>query len=295
LKLRALAAVALCGAALLWAALLWRGAAESDPTLQAQAASQVAALAPAVPRADPAAAAAASAARTPEAFEQWMTRHSSLRGVSLDGAWDVDVQGRLRPTLALRRRFDQLLSLVGETGVDEIGAFVAHDVRETFGADAAARMLALWQSYVALQQHAWRQRVDMRERSNWGPALAERQQVRRQLLGDDVARAFFGDDDAQLIALLNTPPLATPVARTSIVESTKLEPAAAERLRLEEAAWADWERRLADARRELAALQARAELSSLQREQAMTRYVEQHFDVSERVRVRALLQFDSRG
>lgn len=225
-------------------------------------------------------------------FEHWLAEESSLRGVSLDGAWDLDVEGRLHPTLALRRRFDQLLSLVGEASVGEITAFITHDVQSFAGAPAAQQVVDLWRRYVELQQQPYRTAADMHDRNTWAPALAERRQARQRWLGDEVATAFFAEDDALLQALLAASSTSSSETFSSI-DRAALSPAAAEHLRKEEAAWADWERRLAQARREHGALQDHAELSALQRDQAMQQYMAHRFDAGERRRVRALLQMAS--
>jgi hypothetical protein len=169
------------GIALLLAACWWwRGSDDAVLPAQLQASSSRASASNALDVLS-AAAPVASVRRTPEAFEQWLTRHSSLRGVSLDGAWDVDRAGRLQPTLALRRRFDQLLSLVGETSLDQITAFVAHDVQETFGATAAAQVIDLWLRYLALQQHAFRTRADMNDRNTCSAARSRRPSMRMRM------------------------------------------------------------------------------------------------------------------
>ena len=222
-----------------------------------------------------------------------MSEDSSRRGADLDGAWDLDRDGRLVPTIALRRRFDQLLSLAGEASLEEMRAFVAHDVRELAGADASLQVLAVWDRYVELQRVSFQQVADMRDKNTWGAALAERQRVRQRLLGLEVAKAFFGEDEARLQGLLRASAPA-PDAQ-ELVDKQALSPAAAERLRQEEQAWADWERRLANARREHAALEARAELSAPQRAEWMERHIAQHFAPAEAVRVRALLQLPLGG
>jgi lipase chaperone LimK len=56
-----------------------------------------------------------------------------------------------------------------------------------------------------------------------------------------------------------------------------------------QAEWQAWERRLADARAELARLQAAPELSATQRHAAAERLVAERFQGSEAVRARALL------
>jgi lipase chaperone LimK len=279
------------GGALILAAWLWSGIDDPDPS-RAQALAPAAAQpqAPVHPALASLSAAApsASAPRSPEDFEHWLEEKSSLRGVSLDGAWDIDSEGRLKPTMALRRRFDQLLTLVGEATLDEIAAYVDHDVTALAGPAAAQQVLDVWRRYVELQKHAFNLQVDMRDRNTWAPAQAERQDVRRRLLGEPVARAFYAEEDTMLQAVLAAPPAAT-VSFQSIDKST-LPPDAAERLRQEEVAWADWERRLADAKREQAALQSHEEMSQAQRDEALNRYVAQRFKADELVRVRALLQ-----
>lgn len=281
---------AVVGGALILAAWLWSGLDDSDlarpQALARDASKPQAEVHPALASLS-AAAPSASAPRRPEDFEHWLESESSLRGVSLDGAWDVDSEGRLQPTMALRRRFDQLLSLVGEATVDEITAFVSHDVTALAGPSAAQQVVDLWKHYIELQQHAFTAQVDMRDRGTWATALAERQQVRRRLLGEAVAKAFYADEDAALQAMLAAP--AGPSNFQSI-DKASLSPQAAQRLQQEEAAWADWERRLADAKREQAELQARAEMSPEQRNEALMRYVGQRFSASEIVRVKALLQ-----
>lgn len=281
---------ALVGGALLLAAWIWRDLDDPHLARPAPPAAEKPPLAP--PAVDALAAlnlAAPASPRSPEGFARWMSEESSLRGADLDGAWDLDREGRLVPTLALRRRFDQLLSLAGEAKLEELRAFIAHDVRELAGADASLQVLAVWDRYVALQRVAFQQVADMRDRSTWSAALAERQRVRQRLLGMEVARAFYGDEEAQLEALLRAP--ASPAkAGQDLIDKRELSPAAAENLRREEQAWADWERRLGEARREHAALEARGELSSLQRVQLMERHIALHFAPPEAVRVRALLQ-----
>ncbi|HJV63944.1 MAG TPA: lipase secretion chaperone [Albitalea sp.] len=284
-------------AGLLLAAWLWSGRDDPDPARPASLAA-----APA-PRSAPlrvvdaalSAASAASAARDPVAFGRWLTEHSSLRDTVLDGAWDVDSHGQLHPSIALRRRFDQLLSLVGEAGIDEITAFIRHDVGELAGPAAADRVLDLWQRYLGLQQQSFRAQVDLHDRRTWAAALAERQQARRQWLGPEVAAAFFADDEAQLQALMQGSPVVGAVPIGSAIDRNALSPQARQRLQKQEAAWADWERRLADARREWASLQSRTELSEMQRAQAMEQAIAGRFDATELVRVRALLHLPPSG
>jgi len=223
-------------------------------------------------------------------FARWMSEESSLRGIELDGSWDVDGQGRLEPTLALRRRFDQLLTLAGEATLDEIGAFIERDVLELVGAEGAAAVLDAWRRYVELQRHAFRTPVQGFDRQALAAALAERQQVRRRILGPALAQAFYAEDEAQLQALLQSPAAPATEPHATQIDRSRLDAAALARLQAEEAAWADWQRRFEAARREIESLQAAPELSPPQRDEAIARLIGQRFDAREAVRVRALLQ-----
>lgn len=228
-------------------------------------------------------------AADPQRFERWLNERSSLRGTDLDGSWDIDGQGRLVPTIGLRRRFDQLLTLSGETPLGEITAFIERDVRELVGAAGAAAVLDAWDRYLELQRYPWRTPVKLGDNASLAASLAERQQVRRRILGVEIAHAFYAEDDVRLQALLASPEAPPPAVQTTRIDRSQLGPAALARLRAEEAAWADWQQRLEAARREVASLQAAPELSPLQRDQAIARLIAQRFDVQEAVRVRALL------
>jgi lipase chaperone LimK len=282
------------GGVLAWAGVLalaagWRfGMVPAAPQAQGAVAAAPVATAAARPALRHPVPDAAATPGDPARFARWLNEQSSLRGTDLDGSWDVDGQGRFQPTLALRRRFDQLLTLAGETPVEQITTFIEHDVRELAGGYAAGAVLDAWQRYLELQRHAWRSAAQPGDRSSLAAALAERQQGRLRILGPELAHAFFAEDEAQLQALIQgTAP--TPEAQTTRIERAQLGPEALSRLQSEEAAWADWQRRFDTARREIQALQAAPELSAPQRLQAIERLIAQRFDAQEAVRVRALL------
>lgn len=232
-------------------------------------------------------------ASVPEVFAQWLGERSSLRGAALDGSWgELDAQGQLKPALALRRRFDQLLTLQGETTLEQMAAFAEHDARIALGTDGARQVMDVWRRYLELQRYEFRTRVDLRDRNSWAAALAERQPVRRNLLGADWAAAFYAEEEAQLqAAARETAPQAEAAATNAAgIDVAALPPDARQRLADEQAAWADWEKRLAQARQEWARLQSAAELSTPQRAAAIEEWMLQRFDAGEQRRVRALLQ-----
>ena len=106
--------------------------------------------------------------------------------------------------------------------------------------------------------------------------------MRRQILGPELAQAFYADEERQFAALLQGAPAA---GATTAIDRSQLGPEALTRLQREDAAWADWEHRLAGARAELSAAK---DLSEAQRREAIDRLLAR-FDAREAVRVKALL------
>lgn len=214
----------------------------------------------------------------------------SWRGTQPDGGWRADAQGHLVVERAVRRRFDYWLTGLGEWDVTALSQGLLAQARRELPPGAATEVAALWQRYLALQQHPWQQRLHPGEPVSWRVALEERQSVRRQQLGRAWAEAFYGDEErslwARLLALEAGQPLPAEAGETG--EAPRL-PDAAQREAAVQAQWADWERRLAQARAEWARLGASAELSSPQREAAMAAWLGRQFNASELVRVHALL------
>lgn len=217
---------------------------------------------------------------------------SSLTGTQADGDWSVDAQGRLVPHRSLRRRFDYYLSLIGERDLAAISVHVQAQTRAQLGAPASAAVMDIWSRYTALQQHAWKTRVDPQQPASWAQALQERRWVRRERLGPAWAQAFYGEEERaleQTIAQVNSGLPAAAQESALNTAPTPL-PDAPQRLSQADAEWAGWERRLSSAREQISALQSAPQLSPLQREQAVDRLLNEQFDERERMRVRALLQ-----
>jgi lipase chaperone LimK len=254
--------------------------------------------------AGPRGSAPASAGRAPEELAHAVFTEGSLRGTSPDGDWGVDASGRLRPSIALRRRFDYYLGALGEASVDELGALMLADATRDVGAEAAGRVREIWQRYVQLQQQRYEHQVQLGDRSSWEPALAERQLARRRILGPEWAEAFYREEEEALrreMAATGSAP--EPAAQSLLLGSApgtdpdvlhqqrvaQFGPEAAQRLREEDAEWARWQQRVAQAYREVEALRRAPELSNPQREAAVAAYLERHFDEREHLRVQALL------
>lgn len=313
------------------AAALWLAAVPGLQRPPAPLTSPGLADTPTAPVATPVAPAADGQAEPTAAHAQALLRQvfetGSLRGASPDGGWGLDAQGRLQPNLALRRRFDQWLSTLGELTVPQITAVVRQQALQDLGADGAAQVMAVWQNYLALQQHPWQVALDGHDLRLWSAALAERQRVRRERLGMAWAEAFYRDEETALQQRLaqQARPAGEPGARTPESAPTSLPdsapgaalpvlpalaqapaagtdaqslfaersaafgPEAALRLQAEDEAQAAWDRRLQQARAQVAALAAAPEFSPPQRAEAIMRWLDAHFSGSERLRAGALL------
>jgi lipase chaperone LimK len=176
------------------------------------------------------------------------------------------------------------------------------------GAAAAGDILAVWDRYLALQHHRWATTADPSDALSVQRALSERRQVRREHLGPAWADAFYAAEEAQLRAdlaaagtavprpesdpLRAPPALADAQARALLHQQRVVQYGedAARRLADLDAAEADWQRRLSQARGEIARIQQSPELSQPQRQQAIERHLTEAFTATEQRRARALLE-----
>ena len=220
---------------------------------------------------------------------------NSLANTQLDGDWGVGPDGQPQPSMALRRRFDYFLLLQGEQDLNTVAARIRQLVQAAHGAAAAQQIMAVWDSYLRLQQQRWATQVDMQRRETWAPALAERSLVRRQLLGAAWAQAFYADEEnalRQMIAQANSGlPVAATTATTPVAQPTGpiALPDAAQRMVAHQTQWQEWEQRVGAARSHLQQLRSAPELSDPQRSNAIALYINQQFSGNELLRAKALL------
>ncbi len=249
--------------------------------------------------ANPFAAGQASAARTATAANTLSLpapdlAHTSLAGTQPDGDWGVNALGALKASRAQRQRFDYYLSLAGEMPLASIEAVFRQAAEKELKEPALSQMLALWSRYVQLQQHPWQHAVNVQKHESWSAALSERQYVRRQMLGADVADAFYAEEEGQLQQMLmrlqtgqggkteRAEPITTPATPAA-------HPQASEREAAQQAQWQQWEQRLQAARSQLQVYKLAPELSAPQRQQAIEHYLASQFLGTELIRARALL------
>ena len=137
---------------------------------------------------------APDAATDPLATLRARLANSSLRDAAIDGELSFDGDGRLIADVGLRRLFDHFLSLSGEFPLADIGRLIDDAVRSMHG-DAAADQAIVWfERYLTLLRavDAMAFPADPLARADALRAL------RRQHLGEAVAQAMFGDEEAAL-------------------------------------------------------------------------------------------------
>jgi lipase chaperone LimK len=256
-------------------------------------------------KAAPSGPAAAAQVRTPDQVRTRLFREGSLAGTEPTGHWCVNEQ-KLKPCLALRSRFEYYVLGLGEVTLEEIRGLIHDEAQRANGQALATQITSLWDKYWQIRTYSWRQKFVQADRSTWAPVFEEQRSVRRQILGQPWAEAFFKDDErhfqeyyAQLESGL-PPPIdpAEPVPRLppgkdpAAVRAERVArygEAAADRLDKADAEWADWERRLNAAKVEWERLQKSANLSDLQRKAEMSAYLKSNFPSDEQLRVQALL------
>jgi lipase chaperone LimK len=246
--------------------------------------------------------------RSAKQWDNWLATHSSLRGSSLDGDWGEIGPHGLRPSLALRQRFDQLMTTLGEVNATELRAMVQSLAERDLGSHAT-QVMAVWDRYVALINAPLASRPDLSDPQQWLQVLRDQQAQRHQMLGAEWATAFFAADEAHLSATVRQLTEHRSAHQSAQVAHWQAPPAsispdlwqtqrerilgveAAARLAALDAEEAAWTQRLDAARQTQAALQNRAELSAPQRQQELERWLSTQFSEREQIRVRALLGF----
>lgn len=246
-------------------------------------------------------------AMTPDQVRNRLFHDGSFVGTEPAGDWCVDAQQQLQPCEALRQRIEYYLLGLGEVGIADIRVLIEDEARKAHGPVLAGQIMALFDKYWQIRTYDWKSHFVQSDRSTWMPVFEEQRSVRRQILGQPWADAFFHEEEthfqtyyAQLESGQAAPPdPGEPVPSMAPGKDTqalradrvaKYGEEAADRLAKVDADWGDWDKRITAARVEQSRLQTAPNLSDLQRQQEMWRYVEDNFKDNERIRVKALLK-----
>lgn len=206
----ALGAAVLCIAA---SALLWRANMRNDArSAVADTAHEEGSNAAAASTGSQAAAAASSAG--------FAMDRSSLRGTEVDGGASFDANGELVLDPALRRLFDYHLSLIGERDLPQIRQLLADYLLGRFDPRQTATVLGYFDRYAAYLQRVDESKIgestDPRER------LANAMALRRRMLGDTMAAAFFAEEEALAALTLKRMDIAGDATLTAAQKSERL-------------------------------------------------------------------------
>lgn len=126
----------------------------------------------------------------------------SLRGTQIPLHFQVDEQGRLTVTAALRNLFDYFLKTEGEEPNETIYGRIRELLKKHLPTPAREQALALLEQYIALKQQEIelnKQWADDYRASGREPDLSERLRLLRELrasqLDSETYQAFYGTDD----------------------------------------------------------------------------------------------------
>ncbi len=119
---------------------------------------------------------------------------SSLRGTATDGGVVFGPNGEVSLDLGLRRLFDYYLSLIGERDLAQIRQLLEAHIASRYGAANVASVLGYFDRYTdylsALSESNIGALVDPQQRLDKVKAL------RKNILGQAMATAFFGEEEA---------------------------------------------------------------------------------------------------
>lgn len=160
----------------------------------------------------------------------------SLVDTEIDAPLSFDDEGRLISDSNLRRYFDYFLSAIGELSIDEIRARFQADIFARLSPSDAARAEALFERYIDYlnASEALVPSADLPSR------LEQLSALRRETLGDELAEAFFGEEEQYTRTVLTEQAILqdralSPAERQAALESIHQELPEAQRLSREQA------------------------------------------------------------
>jgi lipase chaperone LimK len=240
---------------------------------------------------------------TAQEWDSWLYHESSLRHATMDGDWGHRGPNGWVPSVGLRMRFDQFTTLLGELDAANLRQMVLSLAQRELGDDAAS-VMTLWDQYTTLSQRHLQTKLDGFQADQLMALFKERQAVRQQILGVETARVFFAEEDAHFIAAVQRiqdngklePPAAwaAPADHVNAADLHQLRSQtygeeAAHRLALLDQEEKEWARSVSNAHIKRNQLMAQPELSDLQRQSAFQNYMNEHFQVKDHIRVKALV------
>ena len=131
----------------------------------------------------------------PAASQPLELSKSSLRDTQVDGEVQFAADGSVRYTRSLRQLFDYYLSLTGEVAPAQLRAFVLAQLNVRYPSEVVAQLEQILDRYLACLR-AFDQRMPELSALKGADRLAAMQRLRREMLGAELAEAFFAEDEA---------------------------------------------------------------------------------------------------
>lgn len=120
-----------------------------------------------------------------------LTPNGSLEGTEVDGALKLDGNGRIVLDVDLRRLFDYLLARSGEMSEEQLRHWSEQELAKRYPAHADA-LVAIFRRYLLLRERM----ANVSKTDSLALDLAQLSALRREVLGAEMAAAFFADDEA---------------------------------------------------------------------------------------------------
>lgn len=120
-----------------------------------------------------------------------LTPSGSLEGTEVDGAVKLDGTGRIVLDVDLRRLFDYLLARSGEMSEEQLRVLSEQELAKRYPAQADA-LIGIFRRYLLLRDRM----SSITKSDSLAQDLAQLSALRREVLGPEMAAAFFADDEA---------------------------------------------------------------------------------------------------
>ena len=153
-------------------------------------------------------------------FSEFAIDTSSLRGTEVDGSVSFAANGQVVLDPDVRRLFDYYLSLIGERDPSQIRQLLAEHLLGRYGARNAQTVLTYFDRYAAYLQRL--AEVKIGDAADPHARLAKTMVLRREMLGDEMATAFFAEEEALAALTLKRMAIASDAALTTDQKSELL-------------------------------------------------------------------------
>ena len=145
---------------------------------------------------------------------------SSLRGTEVDGGVSFDANGNVLLDLGLRRLFDYHLSLIGEREPAQIRRLLEDHLLDRHGRKQTVSALIYFDRYAGYLQRLAESKIG--ESIDPQQRLTKVAALRRQMLGDEMASAFFVEEEALAALTLKRMAIAADNALTAEQKAQRL-------------------------------------------------------------------------